>query len=46
MSKQKSEIIDYLCKRIMTNDIVEAKELVHVSDNLYKGITEIIDYER
>ena len=30
----------------MTNDIVEAKELVQVSDNLYKGITEIIDYER
>lgn len=30
----------------MTNDIVETKELVRVSDNLYKGVTEIIDNAR
>ena len=30
----------------MTNDIVEAKELMQVSDSLYKGVTEIIDNAR
>ena len=30
----------------MTKDIDEAKELTQVSDNLYKGVTEIIDNVR
>lgn len=30
----------------MTNDIVETKDLMQVSDSLYNGVTEIIDNAR